>query len=80
MISTLANVLNKSYKVFAWNNIPMESRYFADIAIGSQIQCDLSEFYTQGVITVIPEPATFSLLLLGMVVIKATRRKASSEK
>lgn len=74
----LDSLIGETYRVFFWNDVPMESRYFSDIVTVSGLSCDFGAFYTDGNITIIPEPGTLSLFLFGLVAISRRKKRSLS--
>jgi hypothetical protein len=77
---TLADNLNyedfvgTSFRLFNWNGRLQQGDVFNHIIYVAGTQWDLSELYTNGTVTLIPEPSILSLTLLGGFLLSRRRK------
>lgn len=63
----IEELIGKTFYLINWGNTSLESRYFSDLVSAPNLYCDFTNFYVDGSVTIIPEPATIMLLSFGMI-------------
>ena len=63
--------------LFQWGDVPAAARQFSDVRLinaPAGVYLDASRLYTDGTVSLIPEPATMSLLAVGALMLARRRR------
>jgi uncharacterized protein YjbI with pentapeptide repeats len=68
-------LIGTTYKLFNWNGQLLEGQEFADIITQPGLAWDVSHVYTTGEITLVPEPASAMLMMLGAAWMAARRKR-----
>ncbi|OHB54589.1 MAG: hypothetical protein A2Y12_09710 [Planctomycetes bacterium GWF2_42_9] len=72
-----SSLVGTSFKLFNWNGRLQQGDVFNSIIYATGTQWDLSELYTTGTVTLIPEPATLSLLAIGGILLNRRSKQVS---
>ena len=70
-------VFGNSVDLFNWSTTSGTFSTITGTDLGGGLSWDTSSLYTDGVITVVPEPATWALLAAGLTVTMVLRRRRS---
>ena len=74
-----ASLLGTTFKLFDWNDTLTAGQVFSDITTLPELTWDTANLYTTGEVTLIPEPGTLSLMLVGVVSLLNKRKRKQGE-
>jgi hypothetical protein len=70
------SLIGTEFKLFNWNGQLGAGSQFASISSSGGAVWDTSRLYTEGVVTLIPEPATVVVMMAGGALLLGTRRRS----